>query len=113
MHAAGKLGVKRPVDQAMALEPALPGERRRHDIHPEMALAAGAMAGVPFVPMGFVDHPQAVRPESLGQLPCDQLLDPHGPGLGALPRRRQRTVPEARNESKPFVKLAAGGVRSA
>jgi hypothetical protein len=81
MHAVGKLGGKCGINQAMALEPALPGEGLRHDIHPEMRFPAGTMAGVALVAVGLVDDPQALRPESFGQLPCDEVVSPHWPAL--------------------------------
>ena len=54
MHAAGKLAGQRRIDHAMAFEPALPAEGFRHDIEPEMGLAAGPVAGMAFVQMRFV-----------------------------------------------------------
>ena len=39
------------IDHAVAIDPALPFERPRHDINPEMRFAAWPMAGVPFVKM--------------------------------------------------------------
>jgi hypothetical protein len=110
VHAAGKLGRQRAVDQAMALEPALSGERLRNDINPEVTLPAGAVAGVSLVPMGFIDHAQAFRAESLGQPSCDEVMHAHG--LAYAGSRAGVNRP-AGNESKPFVKLAAGGIRSA
>ena len=114
VDAAGKLGGKRPIHQAVALEPALPGKGLRHDIHPEMTLAAGPVAGVPLVLMGLVDYPQAVRAESLGQLPCDEVVGSHWPALPTPASWRQRAAAtRGRNERKRFVKLAAGAFRSA
>src|ERR1700757_4290916 len=78
----------------MALDPALPGEGRRHDIDPEMTLAAGPVAGVALVEMGLVDHPKAVRAESLGQLPCDEVVGSHRPALPMPGCRRQRGCAE-------------------
>jgi len=45
---------QRGIYQAVALDPALPFERFRYDIHPEMRLAAGPVAGMAFMKMGFV-----------------------------------------------------------
>jgi hypothetical protein len=39
------------------------------------------------MPVGFVQHPQALGGESLAQFSCDQFLDRHGGALG----RRGRT----------------------
>jgi hypothetical protein len=114
MHSAGKFGGKCGIYQAVSLEPALPGEGLRHDIHPEMTLPAGAMARVALVPLRLIDHPQALRPESFGQLPCDEVVGPHRAALAMPVSRRQRAVAaHARNEQKRFVKLAAGALRSA
>jgi hypothetical protein len=114
MHATGKLGGKRRVYQAMALEPALPGEGLRHDIHPEMTFPAGTMTSVALVPVRLIEHPQALRAESFGQLPCDEVVGSHRPALATLASRRQRAAAaHGRNEQKPFVKLAAGAFRSA
>src|ERR1700693_4883757 len=98
----------------MPLQPALPGECLRHDIDPEVSFAPRAMASVTRMLMGFIDDPQAFRAESLGQLSCDEVLDADGldyAGSCAGVNRPQWS--SARNESKPFVKLAAGRVRSA
>jgi hypothetical protein len=66
------------------------------------------------MPIGLVDDAQALRAESLGQLPCDEVVNSHGPGLGTAALRRQRAATtHARNERKSFVKLAAGAFRSA
>ena len=49
MDAAFELTDKCFVDHAVALEPALPTERLRHNIHPEMSLPALPMSGMPRV----------------------------------------------------------------
>jgi hypothetical protein len=114
VHTTGKFGRKRRINQAMALQPALPGEGLRHDIHSEMTFPAGAVASMALVPVRLIHHPQAVRPESFGQLPCDEVMGSHRPALPTLPGRRQRAAAaHGRNEQKPFVKLAAGTFRSA
>src|SRR5262249_4126341 len=73
-----EFGGKRRVDHAVALEAALPPKRLRHDIQAEMALPARPVPGMAFVLTGFVDHSDAFRSESLGQLSCDQVCTPHG-----------------------------------
>jgi hypothetical protein len=73
-----ELGRKGRVDHAMALDPALPPERLRYDIQAEMALPARPVPGMAFVLVGFIDHSDAFRSESFGQLPCDQVGAPHG-----------------------------------
>ena len=56
MHTTLELRRQRFVHHAVALDPALPSEGVRHDIHPEMGLAAFAMAGVSGVLVGLIDH---------------------------------------------------------
>jgi len=77
MHAAGKLGGERRVDHAMALQPALPAKRFRHDIESEMGLAAGPVPGMAFVAMGFILDLEALRRESITQLFCDLIACVH------------------------------------
>jgi len=81
MHAAGKLTHKCGIDHAMAFDPALSPEGIRHDIDPEMGFPARPMAGVTFMALGFIDHLEAVRGESLGQFLCDDILHRHGRAL--------------------------------
>src|SRR5438132_11937211 len=81
MYAARKFGGEHRIDHAVALDPALSAEGLRHDINPEVGLAARPMSGMALVPLGLVDDPQAFGPESFGQLPCDGVRDVHGPGL--------------------------------
>jgi hypothetical protein len=73
MNARCEFAGERGIDQAMTIEPALPLEDLRYDIHPEMSLAAFPMAGMSGVLMGFVDHSQTLWRESLGQLFCDDV----------------------------------------
>ena len=68
MHAAGKLARQRRVDHAVALEPALSAKGFGHDIQAEVRFAARPVAGVTFVPVGFVFDTQAFGRESLAQL---------------------------------------------
>ena len=68
MHPAVKLARQRYVDHAVAFEPALPAKSLGHDIHAEVRLAARPMAGVTFVPVGFVFNAQVLGRESLAQL---------------------------------------------
>jgi hypothetical protein len=84
---------ERFVDHAMALEPALSAERLRHDINPVMRLSARTVSGVPDVLMGFVEHPDALRHESLGQLLGDEIAPGHGaPHSGSDSRWSMLTV---------------------
>src|SRR6266511_1355991 len=81
MHAALELSDKGFVDHAVALEPALPAERLRHDIYPEMSFPALAMPGVPGVLVGFVHDLEPRGPEGLSQLSRDALTPSHGLGI--------------------------------
>ena len=51
MHAAGELIGKRRIDHAVALDPVSSLERVRHDMDPEMGLAARPASGVASVLM--------------------------------------------------------------
>ena len=59
VNAFGKLAGKCLIDHTMTLDPALPAERLRYDIHPEMAFSARPMTGMSLVPVRFVDHVKA------------------------------------------------------
>ena len=74
MHTTLELRRERFVHHAVALDPALPFEGPRHDINPEVRLAAGPVAGMTLVLMRFVEHAQAFGRESLGQLLRDEML---------------------------------------
>ncbi len=81
MHAALELGDKGFVDHAVALEAALPAERFRHDIYPEMRFPALPMPGVPGVLVGFVHYLEPRGVESPGQLFRDEITPGHGLGI--------------------------------
>jgi hypothetical protein len=66
VDAFGELARQRLVDDAMALDPALPFEDLSHDIDPEMGLAAWPVPGMTLMLVGFIDHPQALGGESRG-----------------------------------------------
>ena len=83
VDAACELADKRFVDHAVALEPALPAERLRHDIYPEMSLPALAVSGMPNVLVGFVHHVEARGSESLGQLLRDGVSSCHAIRIAA------------------------------
>ena len=86
VDAAFELTDKCFIDHAVALKPALPAERLRHNIYPEMSFPALSMSGMPDVLVGFVDHLQARRGESLIQLLGDDIASCHGIGIaGAGP----------------------------
>ena len=74
MHAGRELAGQRRIDHAVTIEPALPLEGLRHDIDPEMRLAAWAVPGMAFMLMGLVDDLETLWRESLGRLFCDDVL---------------------------------------
>src|SRR6266404_4177601 len=78
VDAAFELTDKCCVDHAVALEPALPAEHLRHNIHPEMSLPALPMPGVSRVLGGFVHHVEPYGGESLGQRLRDEIAPCHG-----------------------------------
>jgi hypothetical protein len=61
----------------MTLDPALPFERFRYDIDPEMCLAARPMARVALMQMGFIGNIEAFGCESFAQLLCDVIFYGH------------------------------------
>lgn len=65
MHAATKLLRQRRVDHAMPLQPALSAKRFGHNIKTEVRLAAGPVAGMPFVTVQLVFDTQAFGREGL------------------------------------------------
>src|SRR5512132_2650001 len=81
MDTALELSDKGFVDHAVALEPALPAERLRHDIYPEMSFPALAMPGVPGVLVGFVHDLEPRGVEGLGQRFRDAITPCHGLGI--------------------------------
>src|SRR4051794_3463048 len=89
VHRAGKFRSQRRVYHAVALDPALPLEGRRHSIDPEMRLAARPMAGMALMQMRLVRHVEAFRQESFTQLVYDSLFGPHGGGITSGPAVRQ------------------------
>ena len=78
VHAAGEFTRKCLIDHAVALDPALSAERLRHDMNPEVGLAARPMAGVALVLMRFIHNIEVLRREGGGELFCDLRPDLHG-----------------------------------
>jgi len=115
MHTVFKFARQHRIDHAMAVDSALPPEGLRYNIDPEMRLAAGPVAGMPLMFMGFVLNPQVLRFESLGQLLCDGLTGVHPSGLAVRPAGGQSFHPEpgqATRVSFCFVKLAGAPLAS-
>jgi hypothetical protein len=99
---AGRLRVKREcvhgtrefarqcrIYHAMTLDPALPLEGLRHNIHPEMCLAARPVTGMALMQMGFVLDLEAFGKESFAQLVCDNLPGCHVAALNLSTAFRQ------------------------
>src|SRR2546430_16663166 len=84
VDAACELSVKRLVNHAVALEPALPAEHLRHDIYPEMSRPALAMSSMASVLVGFVHHVEARGTESVGQLFPEEVARCHGVRIAAV-----------------------------
>ena len=61
----------------MAIDPALPFERLRYNINPEMRLAARPVARVTFMQMGLIRDIEAFGRESFAQLFCDVIFNGH------------------------------------
>jgi len=59
-------------------EPTLSAEGLRHDMDPEMGFSARPMSGMPGVLVGLVNHVEALRRESPGQLVRDEIAGCHG-----------------------------------
>src|SRR5262249_12578087 len=72
-----ELAGERVVDHAVTLDAALPLEGFRHDIDSEVGLAARPMPGMSCVQVGFIDHVEALRRESPGQLLHDGVAGGH------------------------------------
>ena len=89
VHRAGQFRRQRGINHAVALDPALPFEDLRYDIHPVMRLAARPVAGMAFMQMRFVRDVEAFRRESFAQLVGDNVPGAHGGGNTALAARRQ------------------------
>ena len=77
MDGAREFRRQQRIYHAMAIESALPFEGFRHDINPEMGLAARPVARVTFMQMGFINDIEAFRSESFAQLLCDVIFCGH------------------------------------
>ena len=65
----------------MPFEPALSFESFGHNINPKVGLPARPVPGMAFVLVRFIQHLEAYRHESLGQLLCDEIGGPHAARL--------------------------------
>jgi hypothetical protein len=76
----------------MSLDPALPSEGLRYDMHPEMRLAARPVAGMALMQVRLVLDVEALWKESFAQLICDSVLGRHMMALNlAIAFRQCRT----------------------
>ena len=71
MNAACEFGREQLINHAVTFEPGLSFEGIRHDINAEVSLSARPMPGMALMLMRFIQHFEALRRESLGQLLCD------------------------------------------
>ena len=81
MNAALQFAGERLIDEPVPLQPGHAFEDFRHYIDAKMGLPARPMPGMAFMLVRFVDHREALRGESLGQLFCDAIGGSHGNGL--------------------------------
>ena len=90
VDAAGELVGKCLVYHAVALDPALPFERRRYDMHPVMGLAARAVPRVPGMHARLVGDIEMRRGKCPVELFDHAILPRHAARLAADMTRRQR-----------------------
>jgi len=88
MHAAGKFGGECRIDHAVTFDTALSAERFRHDVEPEVRLAAGAVSGMALMTVRFVLDVKALRRESLAQLFGDDIVCLHRSFVARIEPRR-------------------------
>jgi hypothetical protein len=93
VHGTSELSRQCRIYHPMALDPALPFEGLRHNIHPEVRLAARPVAGVALMQMGFVLNLEAFRKESFAQLVCDSVTGCHAVALSLSSAFRQCREP--------------------
>ncbi len=77
MNATREIVRQNRVYHPVALDAALSFEGARHNMNPEMRFAAGAVPGVPFMQMRFIDDAEAFRMESVGQFFGDRVFGGH------------------------------------
>src|SRR5262245_32555955 len=105
MHPGLELRHECFVHHAVALDSALPSEGIRHNMNPEMALAAFPMAGVTSVMVGFVEHVKPCGCEGPSELLQDGVAGIHGWRLsGEWGSRSMRLLIAAALEIFRFVK---------
>ncbi len=77
MNRAREFRSQKCIYHAVTVDPGLPIERLRYDIHPEMRLAARPVARVALMQMGLVDDIEAFGNESFAQLLRDSVAGRH------------------------------------
>jgi hypothetical protein len=77
VHAALEFIREEAIYDAVALDPALPGERRSNNPDAEVGSAAGFPAGMAGVLMGFVDDIEVERSQALLQFRAYLFLNVH------------------------------------
>ena len=82
VYAAGKLGRKRLINHAVTLDAGLSLKGVRHDIDPVVSLPTRPVPVMTLVLVRFINHFEALRRESLGQLFCDEIGGSHFARLG-------------------------------
>ena len=88
VNAAFEFLCQRGIDHAVALKPALPAERVRHNIKTEVSFTSGPMSRMPGMQMRFILDMQTLRRESRYELCRDDILHSHGnhSGLATINR---------------------------
>ena len=84
MHSISQFRRQRRIYHAVALDPGLPFEGWRHDIDPEMRLAARPVTGMAFVLVGFIHDFEAFGRESARQFLCDHFFGGHDLGISQV-----------------------------
>jgi hypothetical protein len=79
MNGAGKLRSQQRIYHAMTVDPALPFEGFRHDIHSKVRFTAWPVAGVALMQMRLVNNVEAFGNEGFIQLICDSVFGRHDP----------------------------------
>ena len=112
MDAAGKLGRKNLVDHAMTFDPALSAELLRHDVNPEMTLAARPVSRMALMAVRFVLDLEALRRQGGGELFGDPVFDLHKNVRKGAPGSGQPGARDAPLEASPKRLLEKRSVKT-
>jgi len=77
MNAAGEVVRQQRIYHPVTFDPALSFEGHGHNMNPEMRLSAGAVAGMTFMQVRFVDDAEALRMECVGEFFFDGVSGGH------------------------------------